>query len=239
MIRPMKLALQITAAGLSTLFLASCGSTGTASSSRGATGPFDSRGNYVEDWADSPSKWKKGSAAPSKPGEALVMTSPSDEPPPNSVPIPTAGNTRTVADIGSAPVVVASRKKSVEESPPSSSRGKTVASAAAKPKSRAAEREEEEERPKSKTSSSTAAASKPKAKSETAAKTSKTSKTSKTAKATPPPKKSVTTRYTVKKGDTLSGIASRFGTSVGALKSANGISGSVIQPGKSLVVSKR
>jgi LysM repeat protein len=218
----MKLALQLTAAGLSTLFLASCGSSGLASSSGNPTGPFDSRGNYIEDWADNPSKWKKGSASPSKPGESLVMTAANDEPPANSVPLPTASNTPDVGDIGSAPVVVASRKSSSSSTSGSGSNSKPVA--ATKPKPRVTANNDDDERPRSKTAS--AAKAKPKAKTATASKT-------------PPKKKTVTTRYTIKKGDTLSGIASRFGTTVGALKSANGISGSVIQPGKSLVVSKR
>jgi LysM repeat protein len=48
-----------------------------------------------------------------------------------------------------------------------------------------------------------------------------------------------TVRYVVKKGDTLSAIASRHGSSVSAIQKANGISGSLIHPGKSLVIPKR
>lgn len=58
-------------------------------------------------------------------------------------------------------------------------------------------------------------------------------------KPTPVKAKPKTVRYTVKKGDTLSGIASKNGTSVSALKSANSISGSLIRPGQSLVIPKR
>ena len=47
------------------------------------------------------------------------------------------------------------------------------------------------------------------------------------------------TRHTVKSGDSLSSIASRYGTSVSALKSANGISGTMIRDGKSLVIPRR
>ncbi len=46
-------------------------------------------------------------------------------------------------------------------------------------------------------------------------------------------------RYTVKKGDTLSGIASKTGASVSAIKSENGISGSLIHPGQTLTIPKR
>lgn len=47
------------------------------------------------------------------------------------------------------------------------------------------------------------------------------------------------TTYTVKRGDTLSEIASDFGTSTGALRRANGIRGSIIQIGQVLVVPVR
>lgn len=53
------------------------------------------------------------------------------------------------------------------------------------------------------------------------------------------PKPASVVRYTVKPGDSLSLIASRNGTSVTALKSANGISGTMIHPGKSLVIPRR
>jgi LysM repeat protein len=43
----------------------------------------------------------------------------------------------------------------------------------------------------------------------------------------------------VKKGDTLSAIASRYGTSVAKIRSANDISGSMIRPGQKLKVPKR
>jgi LysM repeat protein len=44
------------------------------------------------------------------------------------------------------------------------------------------------------------------------------------------------TTYTVQRGDSLGAIASRYGCSVGELRSWNGISGSVIQPGQKLRV---
>lgn len=55
-------------------------------------------------------------------------------------------------------------------------------------------------------------------------------------KVKPKPK---TTRYLVKKGDNLSTIASRNGSSVSAIQKANGISGTLIRPGQSLVIPKR
>jgi LysM repeat protein len=55
-------------------------------------------------------------------------------------------------------------------------------------------------------------------------------------KAKPKPK---STRYVVKSGDSLSSIASRTGSSVSAIKSANDISGNLIRPGQSLTIPKK
>ena len=52
----------------------------------------------------------------------------------------------------------------------------------------------------------------------------------------PKPKSS---RYVVKSGDSLSTIAARNGSSVSAIQRANGIKGTLIRPGQSLVVPKR
>ena len=43
-------------------------------------------------------------------------------------------------------------------------------------------------------------------------------------------------RHTVKKGDTLSGIASRYGSSVSRIKAANGLKSDMIRDGRSLVI---
>lgn len=65
-----------------------------------------------------------------------------------------------------------------------------------------------------------------------------TSKPRSTASTTPKPKPKppVVTRYTVKRGDTLSGIAKAHGVSVPALRKANGISGDMIRIGQQLRV---
>ena len=44
------------------------------------------------------------------------------------------------------------------------------------------------------------------------------------------------TTYTVKSGDTLSGIAAQFGTTVQAIKSLNGLTSNVIHPGQVLKI---
>ncbi len=43
-------------------------------------------------------------------------------------------------------------------------------------------------------------------------------------------------KYTVKKGDTLSGIASRHGTSVSKIKAANGLKSDMIRDGRTLTI---
>ena len=45
-------------------------------------------------------------------------------------------------------------------------------------------------------------------------------------------------RYTVRRGDTLGGIAERYGTSAARLRAWNGIRGSTIHPGQELIVSQ-
>lgn len=128
------------------------------------TGPFDANGNYREDWADDPSKWRRpGSRQQVVSDDRPPAIAKNEEPPPHSTPL-------------------ASIKVTPSKPKP------TVAQAKPKPK--------------------------------------------------PKPKPTVT-RYVVKKGDTLSRIASRHGSSVAAIRRANGISGSLIRPGQKLVVPKR
>jgi LysM repeat protein len=134
------------------------------------TGPFDAQGNYREDWADDPTKWRRPGSRQA-PAEDIPAVAANDLPPANASPLPPAG--------GSSPKPSSSR-------PSSSSSPKPVVSSKPKPK---------------------------------------------------PKPTSIT--YTVKKGDTLSGIASRYGSTVSKIRSANGISGSLIRPGQKLKVPKR
>lgn len=175
--------------------LPSCGVDGTGSGNRlllanhpTGTGPFDSRGNYVEDWADNPANWSRPSAVasntrtpaarPNLPAEVPVVAR-HEQPPMNAVPI-----------VASAP------PPPRPPAPATASRTSTPATTAAAPK------------PKPKPKPVVASAPKP---------------------ATP-------TRYTIRKGDTLSGIAARHKTSVVALQRANNIKGTLIHPGKVLVI---
>lgn len=148
------------------------------------TGPFDSRGNYVEAWADNPSQWRKGSstvveAAPDRPAADVPVSPPVLVS--NTTPKPGTTTTTTVIHRKPTP------------------RPNSVASNTTKPKP-------------------------------------------KTVVKKPPVKKAVvkakpkTTRHTVRSGENLYNIAKRYGTSVGAVQKANGIKGSVIRPGQSLVI---
>jgi len=74
--------LSIPAAALS-VALCSCVHKGglTSGNHPSGTGPFDSRGNYVEAWADNPSQWRKGStqvvdAQPERPAASVPVTPP-------------------------------------------------------------------------------------------------------------------------------------------------------------------
>jgi LysM repeat protein len=151
------------------LLFNSCANQGTSAGNDPlGTGPFDANGNYREDWADDPTKWRKpgGRHAPADDLPAVAA----NDVPANASPLPPAGS---------------SPKPSVSSSS-TSSRPKPVVSSKPKPK---------------------------------------------------PKPTSIT--YTVKKGDTLSGIASRYGSTVSKIRSANGISGSLIRPGQKLKVPRR
>lgn len=153
------------------------------------TGPFDSHGNYREEWADDPSKWRKPGSRQQAPADDLPVIARNEQPPPNATPLAAGSSTKPKPT--PAPV-------------------KTTASTS---------------RPKPSSSATTAQKPKPVV-----------------VKAKPKPKpkpKPQSTRYVVKKGDTLSGIASRYGSSVSKIRSANGISGSLIRPGQKLIVPKR
>lgn len=150
----MRPSLQLSTATVVALAVVGCQN--YSGSNPGGTGPFDSRGNYVEAWADDPSKWRQAPAEP--------------QPQPRPDPEP--------------PMIVRN------DPPP---------------------------RPQVSQSSPTPAPPKPKPKPQ------------------PKPQPKVT-YHTVRKGDTLYGLAKRYGTTVGKIQSANGISGSMIRIGQKLKI---
>lgn len=181
-------------------------------------GPFDKNGNYVEAWADDPSKWR--SYTPKDVDRDPPQIAKNEQPPDHSIPL----------EAGSPPVTkpqVSGTRSGGEH---------TVVKNSPKSKTRSPR----DETPKTKTSVATTKSGAGKSKSSTAKTKSSTAKTkSSTAKAKSSTASSKPTRHTVKSGDSLSSIASRYGTSVSALKSANGISGTMIRDGKSLVIPRR
>jgi LysM repeat protein len=113
--------------------LPSCTNTGgTTAASPGGTGPFDARGNYVEAWADSPSKWRSGSqqiveAEPDRPAANVPVV-----PPPilaaNATPKPVETRTTTVYRPKTTSTTVSStRPKPKASSTASSSKPKSKA----------------------------------------------------------------------------------------------------------------
>jgi len=143
------------------LLAASCTNSTMSGDHPVGTGPFDSRGNYIEAWADNPAKWRGGDRKPTPP---RVTT------PPVRPPQATASNQRPTQQ--TRPTQQARPTQTAQNRP------------AATPQ--------------------------------------------------PRPQPQAQRRYTVKRGDTLSGIASRHRTTVAALRRANGISGDLIRPGQVL-----
>lgn len=147
------------------------------------TGPFDANGNYREEWADDPSKWRRPGSAASDDAPVIAKN---EQPPADSMPLASSAPARSKPETKSVKVAVSKTQET-----------------------------------------------------EVAKKTSAASETPQPSVVAKPKPKAATVRYTVKKGDTLSGIASRHGTSVSAIKSANRISGTMIRDGQKLVIPKR
>ncbi len=151
------------------LAFSSCANTNSlAANDPLGTGPFDSQGNYREDWADDPTKWLKPGSRKATTSDLPVVAA-NERPPAQSSPLPPA-------------------RSSTPDRPNTTTAKPQPKSVAAKPK--------------------------------------------------PKPKPTVT-RHTVRKGDNLWSIANRNKTTVSAIQRANGISGSMIRPGQSLIIPKR
>jgi LysM repeat protein len=202
------------------------GSTGNDSL---GTGPFDSRGNYREEWANDPSKWRKPGSrtAPSSGDESVPVIAKNEEPPPNANPLATAGSynpknrpaglnpvSRETAHVspepkskrtGSTPKVVKVRPVAEPEIVRTTDEPK-LAKTHGKPKTKVA-KVHDDSKPK-------IVKTKPRTKS----------------------KSKSGGRYIVKSGDSLSRIATRNHSSVEAIQKANGITGTLIHPGDKLIV---
>jgi LysM repeat protein len=191
--KPILSALTLVAFSIGSLFLNSCATGGSGAGDTGY-GPFDSSGNYVEAWADDPSKWRRNSTINSS------MAS-NDTPPRDATPLPTAA---------------ASKSEFAQVRP--------MTTASTLPKSRS-------------TTSTARTAPKPTAKPAVARSTPRP--TVKPKPVVVKPKLTPSTRVVVKKGDTLYGLAIRYKSSVSAIQRANGIRGTILQIGKSLVIPRK
>lgn len=243
------------------LLLPSCVSNSTGSNPGrhpSGIGPFDRNGNYVEAWADTPSKWGKKSgfsmasnSAPAPTSESAAETDTpavanNEEPPADAVPLPPSGTTSVQKVVKTT---TPTRKSGeVEVASLSRSKSKTVRDDDEKPKSTvkkstsAKTKEALAKNSKTKPTAKELAAAKAKAKSKATASVSTKSKTAAKQKdkatASTTAKKKPATRYTVKKGDNLVKIADRYNTTAAAIKKANGLKSAVIPPGKTLVIPK-
>lgn len=168
------------------LFFTGCGGGGASENHRNrglnpGVGPFDSRGNYVEAWADDKSKGRNWRASRVVGAPQIAAAEPSPPPPVAAshitpAPKPSSRVTRTKA---TAPVVG-------RVTPPKKS------SVASKPKSK------------------------------TAVKTK--------------PKHRSPIRHTIKKGDTLYALSRKYKTSVSSIQRANGLKGSHLKIGRTLLI---
>lgn len=134
------------------LVISSCSNQNTSTDPLG-TGPYDAQGNYHEEWADDPSKWRKPSSRVTTPIEEPPVIAKNDQPPLNANPL---GNSSTpkpsITQVNSTPrettqpIEVASRSKPAVKSTKSTPTAKstkstpkrTVAKTKPKPKAKPA-----------------------------------------------------------------------------------------------------
>ena len=174
------------------LFFTACGGGGVSENhhNRGlnsGVGPFDSRGNYVEAWADDQSKGRNWRASRVVGEPQIAAADPSPPPPvvashitPASKPSSHGTRTKATAPVGG------------RATPPKKSR------VASQPKSS------------------------PKSKSKAAVKTK--------------PKHRSPIRHTIKKGDTLYALSRKYKTSVSSIQRANGLKGTNLRIGRTLLI---
>lgn len=171
----MRFALRLLALFTISPLLTQCGSK-SAPEANAVTGPFDHKGNYIEDWVDQPDKWYRPTTPSGKKQKPKTATAKKQTPPKQSAPTEVAAVT------------------------PPPSEPSTVASTP---------------RPTPKPTPKPAPKPKPKPK--------------------PAP---VVVRHKVVRGDNLSKLANRYGSSVSKIQRANNLSGTVIRIGQTLKIPK-
>ena len=216
---------------LAALLSPSCNNATSNTGTHPGYGPFDSRGNYVEELADSPSRWGRAAKSPPPvPQNEQALLAGNDNPPANLTPLSSGGSSRKPSS-GTADLAVAGPPPVVKRS------SETVKSSTTKPKPADAP-VRTVSKPKH---DPTVVKATPKTKSKpgpvVVKATSKPKTKSKTVASKPRPSSS--TRVVVKKGDTLYALALRHNTSVSAIQKANGIKGSNLTIGKSLTIPRK
>ena len=244
------------------LVLSGCANNGGARNDPLGTGPFDSQGNYHEEWANDPSKWSKpGKRSPQPSGDELPLIAKNDQPPPNASPLAPAGaaysKTPPRVDSVQEPAHHSRELKIVSVKPKTSHSKSTtkthVADSSPTRSHTTTTKSHGDDSPAPKSHVTSTKTTKPKTHStgdsdssnsgnspSTKAKSHVTSNSSTKSKSsgTSSKPKSKSGSYTVKSGDSLERIAKHSGTSVSAIKKANGMSGELIHPGQTLVVPK-
>jgi LysM repeat protein len=205
---------------ISVLF-SSCGNQGNPTAGgkhpRG-TGPYDANGNYVEAWADNPSKWGKPRSSPVY-SDDTPMIAANEQPPDDAIPLSSGGATFVNNTTRSSREVNVTTRTRESAATAGRNADRRVASAP-KPKPAVRATADTRKAPASKAIASNTKKPKP---------TERSAGKSKSKTQAP-------TRYVIKKGDSLSKIAARHKTTVTALQRANGIKGTLIHPGKTLVI---
>ena len=221
------------------LTLSGCANNGgSAGSSPSGTGPFDSQGNYHEEWANDPSKWRKpGShSQPAAPSDELPVVTKNEQPPPNASPFAAPEAATLKSPTGHASSASRASARHTEPSKAANSKHKAPAEEPAAHKTGSHTAKTTTHKATSHTDTSEPAphvhkaktavhddSDAPKAKTSTKAKTKSSTKGS---------------RYVVKKGDSVDSIAEHSDASAAEIRKANSLSGNRLQPGKTLVIPK-
>ena len=234
------------------LTLSGCANNGGSSSAGGpsGTGPFDSQGNYHEEWANDPSKWRKpGShSQAAAPSDEMPVIAKNEQPPLNASPFaapePTKPKTsaartspasRATTRHTDEPKAVTSKRKPTRDQ--STARKSSSHVDHDQPGSQADKAKSTKQADKTSARKATASIDEDTPKPKTTSKAAPKATTKATAKSAPKsPVKGA--RYTVKKGDSLYTIAEHSNSSAAEIRKANGISGNSVQPGKRLVIPK-
>jgi LysM repeat protein len=118
----MKAVLWIFTSCVFTLLFSSCGNSGrgNAGNQLAGTGPFDKNGRYVEEWADTPSKWRKPGSAPSPhemKSDELPQIAQNEQPPQNAIPLAPASVTKRIPVISQTAVTTKSKSTATKSQP--------------------------------------------------------------------------------------------------------------------------